>query len=329
MTTLPISLRQAGPADWPAISALLGAHRLPLDGAREHLAHFLLAQQGGELVGCAGIERYGDIGLLRSVAVAPGLQQQGIGARLLAMLFEEARRRGLRRLFLLTTTAAGYFERLGFEQVERAALPAALQASAELRGACPASATAMALLLVEDDAPTQAGSAGDLPVAVLGAGPVGLAAAAHLLERGITPLILEAGASVGAHLLDYGHVRLFSPWRYNLDAAMARQLRAGGGWQAPPEDELPLAREIVERVLQPYAALPAVAAALRLGTRVTALSREGFDKVKTTGREQAAFVIRATQSDGRTLELRARAVIDATGTWGQPNPAGANGLPAL
>lgn len=329
MTTLPISLRQAGPADWPAISALLGAHGLPLDGAREHLAHFLLAQQGGELVGCAGIERYGDIGLLRSVAVAPWLQQQGIGTRLLATLLEEARRRGLRRLFLLTTTAAGYFERLGFERVERAALPAALQASVELRGACPASATAMALLLLEDGALTQVGSADDLPVAVLGAGPVGLAAAAHLLERGIRPLILEAGASVGAHLLDYGHVRLFSPWRYNLDAAIARQLRAGGGWHAPAEDELPLAREIVERVLQPYAALPAVAAALRLQTRVTAISREGFDKVKTSGREQAAFVIRATQRDARTLELRARAVIDATGTWGQPNPAGANGLPAL
>lgn len=326
MTSSPeISLRQAGPADWPAISALLSALQLPLDGAREHLAHFLLAHQGGELVGCAGIERHGDIGLLRSVAVAPGLQRQGLGRRLLAPLLAEARQRGLRQVYLLTTTAADYFARLGFTRVERAALPAALQASAELRGACPASATAMLLSWAAEPA---AGPNGELPVAVLGAGPVGLAAAAHLLERGITPLILEAGASVGAHLLDYGHVRLFSPWRYNIDAAMARQLQAAG-WQAPPADELPLAREVVERVLRPYAALPAVAAALQLSTRVSAISREGFDKVKSAGREQAPFLIRAEQADGRVAELRARAVIDATGTWGQPNPAGAAGLPAV
>lgn len=324
MTTIPaLSLRQAGPADWSAIETLLLAHGLPTQGAREHLAHFLLAHQGGELVACAGIERYGDLGLLRSVAVAPGLLRQGIGGSLLATLLTQARRRGLHRLYLLTTTAAAYFERLGFQRLPRAELPAALQASAELRGACPASATAMALSLIE------AGSMDDkLPVAVLGAGPVGLAAAAHLLERGLRPLILEAGGSVGAHLLDYGHVRLFSPWRFNLDAAMARQLRAAGGWQAPPEEALPLAREVVEQVLRPYAALPAVAAALRLSTRVTAISREGFDKVKTAGREQAPFLIRARQADGGEIELRARAVIDATGTWGQPNPAGANGLPA-
>ncbi|WP_395701911.1 flavoprotein [Aquabacterium sp.] len=166
-----------------------------------------------------------------------------------------------------------------------------------------------------------------LPVAVLGAGPVGLAALAQLLARGLEAVVLEAGPSVGAHLLDYGHVRLFSPWRYNVDAALAAALRARG-WQPPPDDEVPLAREVVERVLQPYAALPEVAPRLRLGTRAVALSREGFDKVKTAGREQAAFVVRAIGPDG-PLELRARAVIDATGTWHQPNPLGANGLPAL
>jgi N-acetylglutamate synthase-like GNAT family acetyltransferase/NADPH-dependent 2,4-dienoyl-CoA reductase/sulfur reductase-like enzyme len=324
---LQIFLRQAAPADWPAISALLSVQQLPLDGAREHLGHFLLAERGETLLGCAGIERYGDIGLLRSVAVAPGQQHQGLGGRLLATLLAEARRRGLRQLYLLTTTAERYFERLGFVPVERAALPAALQASAELRGACPASARAMLLQLAEPAA-ARPGPPAELPVAVLGAGPVGLAAAAHLLERGLQPLILEAGASVGAHLLDYGHVRLFSPWRFNLDAAMARQLRAAGGWQAPPEEALPLAREVVEQVLRPYAALPAVAAALRLSTRALAISREGFDKVRTADREQAPFLIRARQADGSEIELRARAVIDATGTWGRPNPAGAAGLPA-
>ncbi|WIT12043.1 NAD(P)-binding domain-containing protein [Paucibacter sediminis] len=166
-----------------------------------------------------------------------------------------------------------------------------------------------------------------LPVAVLGAGPVGLAAVAQLIARGLPFVALEAAPSVGAHLLDYGHVRLFSPWRYNIDAQMARQL-AASGWQAPDAEALPLAGEVVERVLKPFAALPEVARGLRLNTRVTAISREGFDKVKSAGREHAPFVIRAEQG-GRPLEIRARAVIDATGTWGQPNPLGAGGLPAL
>ena len=164
------------------------------------------------------------------------------------------------------------------------------------------------------------------PVAVIGAGPVGLAAVARLIERGIAPLLLEASDSVGASLRDYGHVRLFSPWRYNIDPAMTAQLETAG-WSAPNLEELPLAGEIVERVLQPYAALPAVTRTLMLKTRVLAISREGFDKVKTAGRELAPFVIRALQG-GKPIEFRAQAVIDASGTWGMPNPLGANGLPA-
>lgn len=165
-----------------------------------------------------------------------------------------------------------------------------------------------------------------LPVVVIGAGPVGLAAAAHLLEHRIDAMILEAGAHVGSHLLDYGHVQLFSPWRYNVDAVMARQLRRQG-WQAPDSDALPLAREIVERLLVPFAALAEIAPQLQLNTRVTAISREGFDKVKSQDRENAPFVIRADR-DGQPIEWRARAVIDASGTWSTPNPLGANGLPA-
>ncbi len=165
-----------------------------------------------------------------------------------------------------------------------------------------------------------------LPVAVLGAGPIGLAAAAHLIAKGFTPLVLEAGVGVANNLESYRHVRLFSPWQYNIDKA-AKQLLQRAGWSAPDADALPTAREIVDDYLKPLAALPSIAAGLELGRRVVAISRLGFDKVKTRGREQAPFVIRAIGDDGER-EYLASAVIDATGTWSQPNPLGANGLPA-
>ena len=166
-----------------------------------------------------------------------------------------------------------------------------------------------------------------LPVAVIGAGPVGLAAAAHLIQRGFTPLILEAGRGVAANLESYRHVRLFSPWRYNIDRA-ARALLDEAGWHAPDPEVLPSAGDVIEQYLQPLAAVPGVAAALRLNHRVTRITRQGIDKVKTSGRETAPFVIRIDTPEGEK-EMQARAVIDAAGTWSQPNPLGANGLPAL
>jgi thioredoxin reductase len=166
-----------------------------------------------------------------------------------------------------------------------------------------------------------------LPVAVLGAGPVGLAAAAHLIGRGLPVIVLEAAPVIAAHLEAYRHVHLFSPWQYNTDSA-ARALLAPSGWRAPAPDALPTAGELIDDYLAPLAALPAIAAALRLSHRVTQLSRLGMDKVKTAGRDAAPFVIRALAPTGEH-ELLARAVIDATGTWSQPNPLGANGLPAL
>lgn len=166
----------------------------------------------------------------------------------------------------------------------------------------------------------------ELPVAVIGAGPIGLAAAAHLAARGYAPLVLEAGASVASHLESYRHVRLFSPWRYNLDKTAVTALKAAG-WHEPTLDDLPTAGEIVDRYLAPLARLPAIAAGLQLNTRVIAISREGFDRVKTRGRELAPFVLHV-QTPGGPRQLRASAVLDASGTWGTPNPLGANGLPA-
>src|SRR5262245_47412191 len=111
----------------------------------------------------------------------------------------------------------------------------------------------------------------NLPVAVIGAGPVGLAAAAHLLERGLEPVVLEAGPSVGHHLLDYGHVQMFSPWRYSVDAAIERAL-AAAAWQRPPQQQLPTAREVVDGYLRPFASLPAMRDRIHLRTRVISVS---------------------------------------------------------
>jgi N-acetylglutamate synthase-like GNAT family acetyltransferase len=321
MSNLNLSLRPAASTDWPAIAALLEANNLPLQGAHTHLATYLVATRDSNVVATAGAEVYGDVALLRSVAVAPALQRQGIGKVLVSRLLEEAKRRKIAKVFLLTVTAPEYFVQFGFKRGTRDNIPAALQASAEFQGACPACAALMSVTLQETSL------MGDgLPVAVLGAGPAGLAAAARLIQRGIDAVVLDAGDQVGANLLDYGHVRLFSTWQYNVDHAMAELLRPTG-WAEPPATELPLASEVVEMVLAPFAALPQVAKMLRLNTRVVSVSREGFDKVKSAGRDKAPFVIQAVQHD-RPVELRARAVIDATGTWSTPNPLGANGLPA-
>ena len=104
----------------------------------------------------------------------------------------------------------------------------------------------------------------DLPVAIIGGGPVGLAAAAHLLERGERPVLFEAGSAVGANVLNWGHVRMFSPWEFNIDDASARLLE-GSGWEMPPFDELPTGAELVARYLRPLAELPAMRAVIRTG----------------------------------------------------------------
>jgi Pyridine nucleotide-disulphide oxidoreductase len=167
--------------------------------------------------------------------------------------------------------------------------------------------------------------AAELPVAIVGAGPVGLAAAAHLVRRGIRPMIFERGEEVGASMSEWSHVRVFSPWRYNIDGA-ARALLARTGWQAPDPDALPTGGEIVSQYLKPLAGWPQIAAGLRLGATVTGITREGHDKMRSAERDISAFVIRYARRDGTDDRARARAVIDASGTWTQPNPIGVDGL---
>ena len=164
-------------------------------------------------------------------------------------------------------------------------------------------------------------------VAIIGAGPVGLAAAAHVLERGLTPIVLEAGSHVGHAVRQWGHVQLFSPWEYNVDRA-AERLLASTGWNSPEPEQYPTGAELVERYLEPLAAKTALANHIHTSSRVTDISRVGFDKLKSKGRETAPFELRYQNGQG-PRSVRADAVIDASGTWHSPNPAGANGLRAV
>lgn len=168
-------------------------------------------------------------------------------------------------------------------------------------------------------------------VAIVGAGPVGLAAAAHVMARGMTPVVLEAGSDVGHAVRQWRHIQLFSPWEYNIDRAAGRLLSATG-WNSPDPQVYPTGAELLEHYLTPLAERTPLKDVIRTSSRVTEIGRVGFDKVKTRGREVAPFEIRYENGQGGNEGakiLLADAVIDASGTWASPNPAGANGLPAL
>lgn len=165
------------------------------------------------------------------------------------------------------------------------------------------------------------------PVAVIGGGPVGLAALAHLVERGLPAKLFEAGDTVGASVLDWAHVRIFSPWRYNVDEAALRLLERHG-WRFPRADHLPTGGEIFRDYLRPLAETPEMAALIETGAKVTAVTRLGMDKVGSKDREHRPFVLSVTRKDGKMRRELARAVIDASGTWTNQNPLGGSGIPA-
>ncbi|MGO1078258.1 NAD(P)-binding protein [Inquilinus sp. CA228] len=183
-------------------------------------------------------------------------------------------------------------------------------------------------LAASDRRTLEATSPSQLPVAIIGAGPVGLAAAVHLLGHGLEPVILEAGARVGAAVRDWGHVPMFSPWGYSTDRAAVALLQRHD-WARPDEAGYPTGLDLAERYLDPLAATPEIAGRLRLGTRVTGIARAGHGKIRTAGRDDRPFELRFVDSGGREGRIFARAVIDASGTWSSPNPAGAGGLPAI
>ncbi len=165
----------------------------------------------------------------------------------------------------------------------------------------------------------------ELPVVVVGAGPVGLAAAAELKGRGLPVLVLEQGASAGAAVHEWGHVRLFSSWR-DLVSPVAEKLLAATGWTRPDDGAYPTGAEWAREYLDPLAA--ALGARVRFGAQVVGVSRRGRDRVVDAGREEQPFTVRVRSGAGEERML-ARAVVDASGTWGAPGPLGGDGLPAL
>ncbi|GAA4043988.1 FAD-dependent oxidoreductase [Agromyces indicus] len=166
-----------------------------------------------------------------------------------------------------------------------------------------------------------------LPVAIIGAGPVGLAAAANLVERGLDFVVYEAGDEVAASIRTWGHTRLFSPWKHVVDPASRRLLEATG-WRMTAPDSLPSGAELVERYLEPLAALEPIASRIRTGVRVEAVTRRGMDRTRTANRAATPFLLRVRTADG-VDEFTARAVIDASGTYDQPNSLASSGLDPL
>ncbi|EHP42124.1 acetyltransferase [Cupriavidus basilensis OR16] len=133
----------ANEKDSKEIQDLLQACGLPVDGVTEQIGNFLVVRDNAGLLGCAGVENYGQVAVLRSVAVAERARSAGLGELLVAAMLAEARTRGVQSVVLQTTTAVDYFARLGFERVERACMPQELLDSALSRETCPASATLM------------------------------------------------------------------------------------------------------------------------------------------------------------------------------------------
>ncbi|WP_030768600.1 NAD(P)-binding domain-containing protein [Streptomyces sp. NRRL F-2664] len=166
----------------------------------------------------------------------------------------------------------------------------------------------------------------NLPVVVIGAGPAGLAAAAHLEDRSLDFLVLEAGPHAGAAPRDWAHVRLFSRWDEVVDPA-AEKLLAPTGWVKPDAASYPTGGDWAELYLQPLADI--LGDRVRFGARVTGVSRTGRDRIVDADRDAQPFVIHVEHADGLEERVFARAVIDASGTWSTPSPAGAGGLHAL
>lgn len=165
----------------------------------------------------------------------------------------------------------------------------------------------------------------DLPVVVIGAGPAGLAAAAHLRGRDVDVRVLEAGPAAGAAVSEWGHVRLFSPWSELIDPA-AEKLLAGAGWTSPTLTRYPTGAEWVSDYLQPLA--DALGDSVHYGTTVVSVAKHSRDRLVSSGRDDAPFTVHVRTADAGA-HIQAAAVVDASGTWTGPNPLGGDGVTAI
>ena len=143
LTTPAVTTGNASHADLDEISDLLTTNSLPLDGVADSIERFVVAREDGRIVGCVGLEVYGDSALLRSAAVHDEVKGRGIGRTLVNEILADAHQQGVAAVYLLTTTAENYFPAFGFERIDRSEVPLELDASEELKGACPASAIVM------------------------------------------------------------------------------------------------------------------------------------------------------------------------------------------
>ena len=141
------NIRKANPEELQSVLKLLEDSELPAAGVDQHFESFLVASDSSGLVGTIGLERYEEVGLLRSLAVSSKRRGSGLGAALVDRLLEQARADGVSEVYLLTTTAASYFPRHGFEVIRREEADARLQASKEFQGAFPDSAVCMRRVL--------------------------------------------------------------------------------------------------------------------------------------------------------------------------------------
>jgi thioredoxin reductase len=167
-----------------------------------------------------------------------------------------------------------------------------------------------------------------LPVAIIGAGPVGLAAAAHLFRRHQPFVLFESGSTAATNVLSWKHVRVFSPWRYNIDQAIREILQESSPWETPDDDALPTGHQLYDQYLKPFSELPAIRRHIKFRTKVISIGRKNLDKVKSNGRDELPFVIQA-QVENNIEQFEAKAIIDASGTWHASNPVGSGGVYAV
>lgn len=164
----------------------------------------------------------------------------------------------------------------------------------------------------------------NLPIVIIGAGPIGLATAAHLVEQNQSFILLEAGNEIAHNIRTWGHVTLFSPWRYNINK-VAKSLLEGADWIEPNLETIPTGHELIDLYLKPLAELTQIKPSIRLNSKVVGISRQFNDKMKSKNRFNQTFNIYVEKEDDIDI-IEAKAVIDATGTWGNPNPANSTGV---